>query len=181
VQHITAFFKTQKYETHSIGNRGEGYFFEAMGDALWLGQTKFILGGYGMRTDRRVYENLAQLTQSPVAIFELKHAKFYHLDTCLSILNSSTALACKQAFTDEGWELLHALFSNLLEVPLQEADAPGFACNAHCPDGKHVIIQKECTKTVQLLQKHNFIPIEVDTSEFIKSGGSVFCMKLMFW
>ncbi|NDB82577.1 MAG: amidinotransferase, partial [Alphaproteobacteria bacterium] len=50
-----------------------------------------------------------------------------------------------------------------------------------CPDQKHVIIQKGCQKTLQLLKDHDFVPLEVDTSEFIKSGGSVFCMKLMFF
>jgi N-dimethylarginine dimethylaminohydrolase len=77
--------------------------------------------------------------------------------------------------------LLKSIFNNLIEVPLEEADSPGFACNAHCPDQKHVIIQTGCQKTLQLLKDYDFVPLEVDTSEFIKSGGSVFCMKLMFF
>ena len=31
------------------------------------------------------------------------------------------------------------------------------------------------------LRAAGFEPVEMDTSEFLKSGGSVFCMKLMFW
>ena len=66
-------------------------------------------------------------------------------------------------------------------MPHTEADSPGFACNAHCPDEKHVIIQKGNAQSVALIKQHNFIPIEIDTSEFIKSGGSVYCMKLMYF
>jgi N-dimethylarginine dimethylaminohydrolase len=69
-----------------------------------------------------------------------------------------------------------AAFSNLIEVGAK--DAANFACNAHCPDGKHVILQQGSAETVAELKRRNFRPIEVDTGEFIKSGGSVFCLKL---
>jgi N-dimethylarginine dimethylaminohydrolase len=181
VPYINSFLIAQGYSTHRIASRSMGYFFESMGDALWIPGFRFILGGYGFRTDKRVYNFLSEVTNSPVAIFELKHPKFYHLDTCLSILNANTAIVCKDAFTEEGWLLLNIIFTKLIETPLEESDSPGFACNAHCPDGKHVIIQKGCKNTVKILKKEGFVPLEVDTSEFIKSGGSVFCMKLMFF
>jgi N-dimethylarginine dimethylaminohydrolase len=181
VHYINSFLIANGYSTHRIASRTMGYFFESMGDALWIPGYQFILGGYGFRTDKRIYSFLTEVTNAPVVIFELKHPKFYHLDTCLSILNATTALACNEAFTEEGWILLKAIFPKLIEVSFDEADSPGFACNAHCPDGKHVIIQKGCYKTIKLLKNENFVPLEVDTSEFIKSGGSVFCMKLMFF
>lgn len=181
VPYINSFLNAHGYTTHRIASRTMGYFFESMGDALWLPGHRFILGGYGFRTDKRIYNFLSEITNAPIAIFELKNPKFYHLDTCLSVLNATSAIACKEAFTEEGWQLLKSIFINLIEVPLEEADSPGFACNAHCPDQKHVIIQKGCQKTLQLLKDYDFVPLEVDTSEFIKSGGSVFCMKLMFF
>ncbi len=181
VSYINAFLSQHHYQTHRIASRTDGFFFESMGDALWIPGKRFILGGYGFRTDKRIYDILSQTAQAPIAIFELTHPKFYHLDTCLSVLNANTALACKEAFTDEGWELLARIFSQIIEVPLLEADSPGFACNAHCPNGKHVIIQTGCVETEKLIRNNGFIPVSVDTSEFIKSGGSVFCMKLMFF
>ncbi len=194
IEPINNFLTAQKYSTrkleYSLSEMPKEYqpfsevsptYFEGMGDALWLGKKRFILGGYGFRTQKESYDKLSKITQIPMALFELKNPKFYHLDTCLSILNSTTALVCKEAFTKEGIKLLEALFSNLFEVSLEEADAPGFACNAHCPDEKHVIIQTGNKKTIELIKLNGFIPIETDTSEFIKSGGSVFCMKLMFF
>lgn len=181
VSFIDEFLKSQGYSTQSIAPRSEKTLLEGMGDVTWLGTKKYLLGGYGFRTDKSIYAELTRITKIPVSMFELKNSKFYHLDTCLSILNSTTALVCKEAFTKEGFNLLQTLIPNLLLVPLEEADAPGFACNAHCPDEKHVIIQHGNTITNKLLKQHNFIPVEVDTSEFIKSGGSVYCMKLMFF
>lgn len=181
VEYINYFLKSRQYSTIPIASRSENTLFEGMGDVCFLGRTRFMLGGYGFRTSKDMYVALTKMTETPVAIFELKNPKFYHLDTCLSVLNSTTALVCKEAFTQEGYELLQKLIPNLLEVPLSEADSPGFACNAHCPDEKHVIIQQGNKKSIELIKKHNFIPIEVDTSEFIKSGGSVYCMKLMYF
>lgn len=181
VEPIHSFLKSQHYSTNSLASRTKNTLFEGMGDVTFQGQNRLIIGGYGFRTSKNIYKELVKLTQIPAAIFELKNPKFYHLDTCLSILNSTTALVCKEAFTPSGFELLSALFPNLLLAPLHEADAPGFACNAHCPDEKHVIIQKGNIYTNSLLAKHKFVPIEVDTSEFIKSGGSVYCMKLMYY
>ena len=65
--------------------------------------------------------------------------------------------------------------------PHPPADAPHFACNAHSPDGKHVLIQSSATRAMHALERAGFSPIPIDTSEFIKSGGSVFCLKLMLF
>ena len=56
-----------------------------------------------------------------------------------------------------------------------------YACNAHSPDGQNVIIQRGCTDTGAALGEAGFNVIEIDTDEFLKAGGSVFCMKLMTW
>ena len=152
--------------------------FEGMGDALWVPGRKLICGGYGIRTQKEIYQTLESVTGTKVILFELVHPKFYHLDTCLSILDDKTVLACREGFTTEGWDRLGQLFDRVIDVSLDEADAPGFACNAHSPDGRHVILQRGSVKTCERLRAAGYLPIEVDTDEFIKSGGSVFCMKL---
>ncbi len=164
--------------SYELPERREHTLFEGMGDALWVPGRRMICGGYGFRTHVDIYTQVQALTQVPMALFELRHPKFYHLDTCLSILDSQSALACRTGFTAEGWRMLEKLFPRLIEVPLDEADAPGFACNAHCPDQHHVILQKGNEETCARLKAAGFEPIELDTSEFIKSGGSVFCMKM---
>lgn len=178
VIHATKFFTRQGYTPLPIETES---FFESNGDVLWVPGRRFLLGGYGFRTSRGFYESLGERLGDPIAVFHLTNPLFYHLDTCISILNDTTAIACREAFLPESWELLEHLFPHLWQIPLIEADSPGFACNAHCPDGKHVILQQGNPTTCEILKEGGFIPIEIDTSEFIKSGGSVFCMKCAFW
>ena len=178
---IKAALEHEGYGTVELPARNSSTLFEGMGDALWLPGYRVLLGGYGHRTHRSIYEKVAEMTDATVLAFELANPRFYHLDTCLSILDARSALACRDAFTCEGWELVQKVFPNLIEVPLAEADSPVFACNAHCPDGKNVLMQLGAKETVRRLQVSGFHPIELSTEEFIKSGGSVFCMKLQFF
>lgn len=154
--------------------------FEGMGDALWHPGRYLLWGGFGYRTDKVVYELLTEQLGIPSLRLELTDPDFYHLDTCLCPLNENTALIYPGAFQREGLELIHAHFETVLAAPEDEARSL-FACNAHSPDGKRVIIQSGCVETNHQLETAGFDVIEVDTSEYLKSGGSVFCMKLMFW
>jgi N-dimethylarginine dimethylaminohydrolase len=103
---------------------------------------------------------------------------FYHLDTCLAPLDEERALVVTEAFEDRGLELLARTFPKLLAVPPAEA-SERLACNAHCPDGRNVIIDAGAQETIRLLRGEGFRVLPVDTSEFLKSGGSVFCLKMM--
>lgn len=179
VPYLARFFETQGYTLRSIPEDVPGS-FEGMGDALWHPGHALLWGGYGFRTDPAVYEWLAQTLGVRVITLHLTDPDFYHLDTCLSLLDAGTALYVPAAFDDEGRALLHRLIPHLIEVPEREAREL-LACNAHCPDGRHVLIQRGCTETIARLRAAGFEPIELETSEFLKSGGSVFCMKLMFF
>jgi N-dimethylarginine dimethylaminohydrolase len=64
-------------------------------------------------------------------------------------------------------------------VNLEEAQH-GFACNSLVA-GKTVFIHQGNKNTVAALEKRNFDVVELDTSEFLRSGGSVFCMTLNFY
>ena len=178
---VDAFLQTQGYATTPIANRTSQTLFEGMGDCLWLPGRRFLLGGYGSRTSQSIYSQVSAAANAHVAVFELTNPRCYHLDTCLALLTENAAIACRDAFSNQGWELLKAIFPQLIEVSLPESDSPLFACNAHCPDQKHVILQEGSKATEAALTKNGFVPVPVATDEFIKSGGSVFCMKLSFF
>ena len=154
--------------------------FEGMGDALWHPGRAMLWGAYGFRSDLSAYEQITAMLGVPVIALELKDPSFYHLDTCLCILNEQTALIYPSAFTAEGLALIHALFDVVIEAPQGDA-LRRFAVNAVCPDGHHVLIQRGCDATNKALQHHGFEVMEFDTEEYIKSGGSVFCMKMLYW
>jgi N-dimethylarginine dimethylaminohydrolase len=152
--------------------------FEGMGDVAWVPGRRAIVGGYGFRTDARAYPELADIFEVPVLTLKLVDDRFYHLDTCLQLIDDATALYVPRAFDAAGIALLQQAFPRLVEVPEEEA-AGGLACNGHCPDGKHFIVHRGAARTVAAVRSLGLTPIEVDTGEFIKSGGSVYCMKLM--
>lgn len=154
--------------------------FEGMGDALWHHKKRLLWGGYGFRTSKEVYENISDIFETPVIALELINPKFYHLDTCLCILNENTALIYPKAFTEEGLQLLGSMFSNIIEASKYEAEKL-FACNATCPDGKNVFIQQGCVDVNHKLKDAGFKIHEFSTYEYLKSGGSVFCMKMLLW
>ena len=179
VPHYRAFFNDQGYAVHTLPSEVSGS-FEGMGDALWHPGHAALWGGYGFRTDIDVYEALHDLLGVPVYALHLDDPDFYHLDTCFSVLDADTALYYPGAFDDDGRALLEHGFSTLIDVPEPEARNL-FACNAHCPDEQHVLIQEGCTTTESNLREAGFTPVPLDTSEFLKAGGSVFCMKVMTW
>ncbi len=178
VPHYRSFFEREGYNVLELTSTES--FFEGMGDALWHPRRHLLWGGYGMRTEASAYDAISRGLDVAVCALHLEDPDFYHLDTCLSMLNETTALYFPGAFDEEGRALLERLFDTLIEADEQEA-RDLFAVNAHCPDEQHVIIQEGCEKTSRRLADAGFEPIPVDTSEFLKAGGSVFCMKLMYW
>lgn len=179
VEYFARFFQERGLETTRLPSDPE-MFFEGMGDAIWHPGRYLLWGGYGFRTSPRAYTFLSRELDVQVLALQLEHPHFYHLDTCFCLLDSNHVLIFPGAFRPEGLDLIHRIFTDVLEAPEEDARVR-FACNAHCPDGRHVLIHRGSERTNQLLTDAGFLPVEVDTSEFFKSGGSVFCMKLMFW
>ncbi|MBI3818126.1 MAG: amidinotransferase [Planctomycetes bacterium] len=151
--------------------------FEGTGDAM-LHPGRFLLhAGVGPRSTRAAWDALADAHPDlDILIYQLHDERFYHLDTALAPLDENTALIVPQAFDGRGLKLIKSAFASAFEIPI--AESLQFAGNAHCPDGRHVILQKGCVETERWLRSRGFEPVPVETGEFIKSGGSVFCLKL---
>lgn len=154
--------------------------FEGCGDAIWNYETREIFGGHGFRTEKSVYAELSRLTGAKIHLLELVDPRFYHLDTCFVVLGAKTAAIVPEAFSPESLTSIEAAFERIIPIPLTEALVT-FAGNAFCPDGKNVVLQRGSRTFVSSLKEAGFTVHEVDTTEFIKSGGSVFCMKQQYW
>lgn len=174
---VPSFAKWFSAAGYRVAELGSSAGFEGSGDAIWHPGRGLIWGGYGHRTDEAAYEALSEQFGVPVIRLKLLSDRFYHLDTCLCALDERTALINPRSFEPRGLALLRALFPRLIECPPNEADA-GMACNATAIGGKHVVIQRGNSQTVAALRAHEFVVHEVETGEFLKSGGSVFCMKM---
>jgi len=179
VKRIQKYFEDLDYEVQQLsGDQDKS--FEGMGDALWHFRKRLIWGGYGFRTTAGAYEEISEKVETPVIALELVDEKFYHLDTCMCMLNEHAVMIYADAFTKTGLEMIHKMFDTVIKASKYEAEKL-FAANATCPDGKNVLIQQGCTDVNKKLRDAGFSVHEYSTYEFIKSGGSVFCMKLLYW
>lgn len=178
VPYYQDWFKKKGYEILELEN--QDLLFEGQGDAIWHPAKQMLWGGYGHRTSLAAYQEIAAKLSVPIIALELHTNDFYHLDTCFCVLDPNTVLIYSEAFTKEGLKLIHHFFPRVIEVPAEDAYKT-FACNALSLDYENVVIQQGAKTTNETLYHAGFEVIEVDTSEFIKSGGSVFCLKMMVY
>ncbi|MBV6477538.1 MAG: hypothetical protein HGGPFJEG_00277 [Ignavibacteria bacterium] len=178
VSYFRDFYKLRDYNVIELPEDID--FFESEGDCVIDYNRNILFGGYGYRTKQNVFEFIKSQTEFEVVVLKLINPVLYHLDTCLSVLNSETAVIAESAFDEESKSKLSSYFKNIIKVD-EEENLKYFVCNCHCPDGKNVIVQKGSVKFKNDIIKNGFNLIEVETGEFMKSGGSVFCMKLMIY
>lgn len=162
---------------YAIETLPEGVGFEGSGDAIWHPGRGLIWGGYGFRTAPEAYETIAEVFGVPVLRMTLRSDRFYHLDTCFCAIDASTALVHPGALSVEGLAMVRRVFRNVVECDDREA-LEGMACNATSIGGRGVVIQRGNRKTVAALNRLGYQVLEVETSEYLKSGGSVFCLKM---
>ncbi len=181
VPFFETFFKEEGYK---VTRFQKANLFEGMGDTIPHPQYEFLFGGWGQRSERDAYEELSAIIEVPVVTLQLKDPSFYHLDTCFLPLVNDSLLVADIAFEKKDLEMLLQFFKNVIPTSIQEA-SHFFALNAHCFTGadgaNYAIIQEGCPETKDLLEEAGYKVYETDTSEFIKSGGSVYCMKMMLY
>lgn len=168
VEHAATFYAQRGVPTVRVGAAP----VEGCGDLSW--QPHRLLAGHGFRTSPEAGREVAAALGVPAVPLRLVDPDFYHLDTCLLPLGPDTAFFVPRAFAPEAAETLRGAFRELLPVPDDEARA--FACNGCCPDGRHLFLPVGCPTTAARARALGFEVVELDTSEFLKSGGSVFCL-----
>ena len=182
VIHFENFYSRLGYKIKHLQHTS---YFEGMGDTIPHPFKNLLYGGFGHRSTQEAYSEISNLLQVPVITLELKDPRFYHLDTCFLPLDKDNVLICKEAFTDEGIQAMQKTFLKIHPIPISEA-ITFFALNAHIiysksAHNKTAIIQQGTQVTLKILKQNNVDVIEIDTSEYMKSGGSVFCMKIMIY
>lgn len=183
VTHFEEFFSKRAYQCLELSHAIP--LFEGMGDAIPHPGRRLLYGGYGHRTDPKAYDELAQMLQTPIITFNLVNPGFYHLDTCFLPVDEQTVLYCAEAFDAASIRLIQRLFDRAVAIPESEASTT-FSLNAHVvthrsSGEKAAVIQQGATYTNRVFLELGVEVIETDTSEYLKSGGSVFCMKMMFY
>ncbi|HEV7180310.1 MAG TPA: arginine deiminase-related protein [Candidatus Baltobacteraceae bacterium] len=153
----------------------QGVQFEGGGDAVWHLGGKMLFLGIGPRSDAGAISLLEHAFGVEVVPLRLQIDRFYHLDTALSVLDKDVAVVYSRAFDADSYAELKRRFRHLVEVADDEANR--MACNAARAGGNVVVIDASARATITNLRALGYDALPVDTSEFIKSGGSVYCMK----
>lgn len=164
-------FSEHGYHCHSIP---AGSAFEGAGDAVFY-KDRMLLG-YGFRTDISSHHHVGRIMEMRCLSLELVDPHFYHLDTCLQYIDDiNLIIYYPDAFSQESRKKIEDLPLNI--VRLSKEDAFSFVCNSICISRN--LLLYECSKTVaDNLKEYGLNVISIDTSEFMKSGGSVRCMVL---
>lgn len=167
-QEYKAWFEKNNYEVLTLKNNLK---FEGRGDCfVW---NDYLVGAYGFRSDKKAIKEVAKLLNLKPIILELQDERFYHLDTCMSVLNKQGfGLYYPNAFLKKQ---INKLPFNLL--PVSEKDACNFVCNNICITNKIIMSEPSQELAEKLLDNGYNIRI-INTSEFIKSGGSARCLVL---
>jgi N-dimethylarginine dimethylaminohydrolase len=145
------------------------------GEGDYLTTASALLAGTGFRTDPGSHAEAARLFGRPVHTLRLVDPRYYHLDTALAVLDGDEIMYYPAAFAPESQQLLRELYPDAILA--NDDDAAVFGLNA-VSDGRHVLLAPQATNLIEQLWDRGFIPIGVDLSELLKSGGSAKCCTL---
>lgn len=150
---------------------------EGAGDLRWTGS--LLLAGTGFRTEPAAHHEAQEVLGVPVVSLQLVDPRYYHLDTCLLVLDDSpvTPLIAyyPPAFSPGSQRVLARLFPDA--VVAHAADAACLGLNG-VSDGGSVVLPAEATTLGRTLAARTFEPVFVDISELRRAGGGPKCCTL---
>ena len=152
-------------------------FLEGHGDLLWHPDRSRVYAGYGFRTTRGGVDKFtAAMTKMGITVLPLQliDPYCYHLDTCFCPLNNDAVLIYPGAFSPQVLETLRPFWKRIHELNADEAHK--FVGNGIVANGRY-ITPRTTPHLEAILHQEKLSPLILDTSEFEKAGGSVFCMK----
>jgi N-dimethylarginine dimethylaminohydrolase len=147
-------------------NEGEGDF---------LVTPRFVLAGTGFRTDHAAHLEAQEVLGRPVISLQLVDARYYHLDTALTVLDDDTVAYFPGAFSPGSQAVLDQLFPDAVIVGA--ADAAVLGLNA-VSDGRRVVLPSEAMELAVALKERGYEPVPVHLSELRKAGGGPKCCTL---
>jgi N-dimethylarginine dimethylaminohydrolase len=170
------------YDDYRTVINQRAYAFEGAGDLLGSPSIGWFLG-HGFRSTKLIANTITEFMGEdsachfqrirPTAL-RLVDPNFYHLDTCLCLLEPGSGFFYEEAFDEEAQQKLYDYLPNSFCVSQEEARK--FACNAIVID-KDIFMPK-CYSVADKLDKMGYNVHLFDMSEFIKAGGACKCLVL---
>jgi len=156
--------------------------FEGQAELKWFDGGRKAILGYGYRSTKQTVQELSKLfaklygKDAPQLLgLHIRSPKYYHLDLAMLDYSDKQCIVHKDAFSLQGLQQLRD-FLGPANVTLADTVDP-FALNA-IVDGGNLITHRLTDPSFKrfLEAKTGLSVVQVDTSEFEKSGGSVRCM-----
>jgi N-dimethylarginine dimethylaminohydrolase len=145
------------------------------GDCLFFNNQ--LLLGTGFRSEKHCAPFIHKSLNLEVITLDLIEDLFYHLDTCLFIVDDYTAFYYPKAFSKSSRNILKRLVKNLIELP--QIEAKNFITNSLIYKN-NLIIQDISPTLMDFAKNHFYTLIHVDVSEFNKAGGGIHCLTNIF-
>jgi N-dimethylarginine dimethylaminohydrolase len=155
----------------------EGMFQEGAGDCLWDTTRRMFWAGYGQRSLRAAYEIVEDTFGRPVTALELVNPRYYHVDTCLAVLNSGHIVYFPPAFSDEGIAALEREAGKEFLIPAGEEDASQLGVN-FVNIGESVVMSVCSEQLERRLNAAGFDVVRAPLPAFCLSGGAAACLTL---
>ena len=154
--------------------------FEGQGEALWFYDGRLLVVGYGYRSNKRTVKLLQRLLNQIYSAYgveppyvlgvKMTDPLFYHLDFAMLPISPTKCIVHEGAISN-----LKQLRKYIKIYVIKTTDL--FALNGIVLPDKVVVHKLKCARDKQFLEKHTQLPVvEIDLSEFEKSGGSVHCL-----
>ncbi len=161
-------FSDEGYNVHRLPSKLS---FEGCGDTI-VYEDKLI-AGYGFRSDLKALKMCSEILNLDLTYLKLVDPSFYHLDTCFSLLRNDLAIYYPGAFS----KYTVSKIKDIELIPVSKYHAKMFACNS-VVYGKNILMPYGNNTLAKSLEERGYKVYQLDTSEFIKSGGSLQCMVL---
>jgi len=143
------------------------------GDVVVTPRAAFF--GVGDRSSSGAASVVSSFLQRSVQTLELIDPAFFHLDTCLGVLDDGTALVAEGALSKTSLAQLkrHPVVRDVVMIP--RADALQFGLN-FVQIGDAVVLHAGAKDTARALRGLGKVPVTVELSEFLLAGGSAACL-----
>lgn len=177
--HNRAFFEAMRARgvVDDIVQTPAGLFFEGAGDAIWDRTRGLLWTGYGQRSSRDMQFFLAETFGVPAVALELVDPRFYHLDTCMCVLDGGEVLYYPPAFSQDARALLLDMVGQDRLIAAADEDALHLAVNSVCM-GQDAVFCYASDGLRRTLEERGYRVHVVPLDSFNRSGGAAYCLTL---
>ena len=155
--------------------------WEGQAEICALPGQRYILS-FGVRSDEDSVDEVRRRLPAGARVLTVRlRQPFFHGDTCLAALETPAGgpvlLACAEALVDRSLDDLQRFAPDVELLPVDEADARAYACNA-LQVGERWLYPRGVSTVLQArLTRRGLHPVELDLAElFGKGGGGPRCL-----